>query len=174
MAKQYGIYFDAEKCVQCHACEVACKSYNNVEPGVAYRRVVTIWNGSYPNVSNKGYSLSCMHCGEPACEAVCPTGAIHKRAEDGVVVVDDSKCIGCHYCFFACPYGIPQYGSDGTMEKCNMCLDRVEAGQLPACVATCPADALQFGTMDELAKLAAEKTASKLAAAQDPALVLSK
>ena len=174
MAKQYGFYFEADKCVQCHACEVACKSFHELDLGVKWRRVIGIWGGQYPDVTFKGFSLACMHCGKPACEAVCPTGAIHKRAEDGIVVVDQSKCIGCHYCFFACPFGVPQYGDDGTMQKCNACIERLEEGKEPACVATCPADALHFGTLEELADLAREKAAEKLAASTQPSMLIGK
>jgi len=118
--------------------------------------------------------MACMHCGEPACVAVCPAGAITKRAEDGIVVVDQNKCIGCHYCFFACPFGVPQYGDDGTMQKCNLCLDRLAAGKEPACVATCPAGALHAGKLSDLAKIAQEKVAKKLAASTQPSVLISK
>jgi anaerobic dimethyl sulfoxide reductase subunit B (iron-sulfur subunit) len=172
--KQYGFYLEVDKCVQCHACEVACKGTNDVDLGVRWRRVVTIWGGSYPNVTNKSLSLACMHCGKPACEAVCPAEAIQKRAEDGIVVVDRSSCIGCHYCFFACPFGVPQYGEDGTMQKCNLCLERLEKGQDPACVMTCPAGALHFGTLEELAEISASRAAQKLAGATQPSLLIGK
>ena len=115
-----------------------------------------------------------MHCGEPACVAVCPAGAISKRAQDGIVVVDQNKCIGCHYCFFACPFGVPQYGSSGTMQKCNYCLDRTEKGQEPACVNSCPAQAIKAGTMDELAKYTQERMARKLAGSTQPSVLISR
>ena len=86
----------------------------------------------------------------PACIAACPTGAITKRAEDGIVVVDASVCNGCRECADACPYGAPQFGADGKMQKCNLCLDRLQAGKEPACVATCPGEALGCGPLDDL------------------------
>jgi anaerobic dimethyl sulfoxide reductase subunit B len=174
MAKQYGFYIESDRCAECHACEVACKSANNVELGVQFRRVVTVWGGQFPKVTNESISLSCMHCGSPACEAVCPTGAIKKRAEDGIVTVDQSKCIGCHACAVACPFGVPQYGKSGTMQKCNLCLDRLAAGKDPACVWTCPASAIHAGPMEEMAKLAQQKTAKQLIGATQPSVFISK
>jgi len=174
MAKQYGFWFEVDRCVECYACSVACKAEHNVDLGVFYRRVINVWGGSFPNVTMKTMSLGCMHCGEPACVAVCPAGAITKRAEDGIVVVDQNKCIGCHYCFFACPFGVPNYGDSGTMQKCNMCLERLEEGLKPKCSTTCPAGALHFGTLEELAKMAQEKAAKKLAASTSPSVIVSK
>ncbi len=114
-----------------------------------------------------------MHCGEPACAKVCPAGAITKRGEDGIVVVDKEKCIGCHYCFFACPFGVPQYTDEG-MDKCDCCIGNgVEPGDMPHCVATCPTQALQFGTMDELAEKVGDKKARQMAADAKPSVVVS-
>jgi len=174
MAKQYGFYLEIDKCAQCHACDVACKAANNVDLGASLRRVIAIWSGQFPNVTFETLSLSCMHCGDPACEAVCPTGAIKKRAEDGIVTVDRTKCIGCRYCFFACPFGVPQYGKDGTMQKCEFCLDRLAAGKEPACVWTCPSGALHAGTMEELSKLVQAKSAKRLAGATQPSVLITK
>lgn len=152
---QYGFDFEVERCVQCHACEIACKSLHQAEPGITWRRVVGVWNGNYPKTALKTLSLACAHCGEPACVAACPRGAITKRAVDGIVLVNKNKCIGCRTCFLACPFGVPQFGSDGKMQKCDLCADRLAQGKEPACVATCPADALHFGPLD---LLSAQKT----------------
>lgn len=180
---QRGFYLDVERCVGCQTCVVACKAWNGVEPkvtatpgteGPKWRRVVKIESGSYPNASITYLSMGCMHCGNAPCAAVCPAGAITKRAEDGIVVVDRNKCIGCHYCFFACPFGVPQYGADGTMQKCNMCLDRLAQGKQPACVAGCPAKALHAGTLEELAEMASKKAAQRLAGASQPSLLISR
>ena len=180
---QYAFYFDSSRCLQCFACEIACKSAHGLAPGVnaepgtqgpRWRRVVTIDPLSGGDTPVQYFSMSCMHCGKPACEAVCPTGAIHKREEDGIVVVDPSKCIGCHYCFFACPFGVPQYGDDGTMQKCNLCLERLEEGQQPACVEQCCGGAIHFGTLEELSKLIESETATQLAGSTHPAMLVGR
>jgi len=92
---------------------------------------------------------------------VCPTGAIYKREEDGIVDVHQELCVGCHSCALACPFGAPQYPDGGNMIKCHFCVDRVDHGMEPACVRVCPTRALNFGTMDNLSRQKAEK-ASKL------------
>jgi anaerobic dimethyl sulfoxide reductase subunit B (iron-sulfur subunit) len=162
MLNHYGIYIDVGRCVQCHACELACKVQNSIEPGVKWRMVFDAWEGRFPCVRNRSIPYACFHCAEPACEAACPTGAITKRSQDGIVVVTTDRCIGCRSCQLACPFGIPQFGRDGRMQKCNLCVDRIEQKREPACVATCPAEALLFGTLEELNRLPAEKTARKL------------
>ena len=159
--KQLGFYFDPGRCVQCHACEAACKSLHHHENGMGWRRVTSLWEGKYPQVINRTVSMACMQCGEPACVTVCPRSAIEKRAEDGVVVVHEKKCIGCHACLWVCPFGAPRFGSDGRMQKCDLCLELVEDGKEPACVATCPAEALHFGPLEEMAELAGKKAARK-------------
>lgn len=174
MTKQYGFWFEVGRCAECYACQVACKAEHNVDLGVMWRRVTNVWSGSFPNVTYKTISLACMHCASPACESVCPSGAIKKQADTGAVTVDSSKCIGCHYCFYACPFGVPAYGKDGTMQKCEMCVDRLEKGLQPKCSTTCPAGALHFGTMEDLAKQSQEKAAKQLAASTTPSVIVSK
>lgn len=170
---QLGFFIRTERCVQCHACEVACKSWNGIEPGVRWRRVLQDWGGAYPEVANRTLSIACMHCAKPACAEVCPAGAISKRAEDGVVIVDRNRCIGCRSCSQACPYGIPQYGKSGTMQKCDLCLERRMQGKEPACVATCPGEALRAGTVEELERMAAERSGARLGGDTLPALYIS-
>lgn len=116
--------------------------------------------------------MSCMHCGTPACKEVCPTNAISKRAEDGLVLVNPDLCIGCKMCLMACPFGIPQFGKNGKMQKCNFCLERLEEGLLPACVNVCPARALHAGPLEELSKLATGKTARHLIRSTDPSFFI--
>ncbi|RRD54145.1 4Fe-4S dicluster domain-containing protein, partial [Escherichia coli] len=91
------------------------------------------------------------HCADPACTKVCPTGAMHKRTQDGLVVVDEQICIGCRYCEMACPYGAPQYNSEKKhMTKCDGCYELIEQNKKPLCVSSCPLRALDFGPIDEL------------------------
>jgi DMSO reductase iron-sulfur subunit len=158
MAKQYGFYFDAERCVQCRTCEVACKSVRNIEPEIKWRRVIDIWDGVYPDDTRAYFSLACMHCGKPACIEVCPTGAISKRSEDGIVIVDRNKCNGCQDCLPACPYGVPQFGDNGIMQKCDFC---VQINMEPACAVSCPTEALSFGNLDKLLEMAKKRKATK-------------
>ena len=180
---QRGFFIDTTRCTGCFSCASACKNWNRLPPTVAdapgtqtpkWRRIVTVEAGAYPDASIVNVSLSCMHCEQHACVNVCPQGAITKRAEDGIVVVDESKCIGCHFCFHACPFGIPQFGAGGVMQKCQYCLDRVEQGLDPACVATCPAGALKAGTMEELASLVATRAAQRLVGSTQPSVVITK
>lgn len=169
---QKGFFIELDRCTGCRACQVACKTQNQVEVGPLWRRVTEIESGKYPSVAITNLSLSCMHCAKPACAAVCPTGAISKRSEDGIVVVDQTKCIGCRYCAFACPFGAPQFGSSGLMQKCDLCLERTAQGKDPACVATCTTKALHSGTMEELAKLSSDKTARSLVGATQPSVFI--
>ena len=154
MSTQYGFYFDQGRCIDCRTCELACKSTNNVEPGIKWRKVTETWDGTYPDISRTFFSLSCMHCENPACISACPEGAIIKRAEDGIVVVDNSKCNGCRECLPACPYGIPQFGKDGIMQKCDFCIGN---GGTPACTLSCPAEALYSGIVADLKEMAKQK-----------------
>lgn len=170
MAKQYGFIIDSERCVDCRACVTACKTGHNIELGIAWRQVTTTWNGSFPNPAFRSRSMACNHCADPACLKACPVNAISKRSEDGIVAVNTTKCIGCRACGDACPYHAPQYGADGHMQKCDLCLDRVSTGKQPACVSTCPACALTFGTMDELPRLAGKKTVRQLEGKTGPSI----
>ncbi len=165
MSMQYGFSFDKGKCVQCYGCEVACKIWRRGEKNVRWRRVSNIWHGLYPEVRNSSLSVSCMHCVDPECVKTCPVDAISKRAEDGIVVVDNDKCIGCKACLESCPFGAPQFGDDGKMQKCDMCLGQTDLSTTaPPCVATCPTKALVLCEMDEGEKLSAEQDVRKMLA----------
>ncbi|MFP3975208.1 MAG: 4Fe-4S dicluster domain-containing protein [Dehalococcoidia bacterium] len=170
MAKQYGFYFDTDRCVQCRTCEVACKSIHGNEPGLTRRKIADVWQGDFPNTTRPFFSLACMHCEKPACVEACPTGTISKRTEDGIVVVEGDRCDGCQVCFDACPYDVPRFDSDGLMQKCDFC---IESGIDPACAVHCPTDALCYGTMEELSRLAAEKGAQRLAGPTGPSIFVS-
>jgi anaerobic dimethyl sulfoxide reductase subunit B (iron-sulfur subunit) len=175
--KQYGFKFVVENCIQCHGCEVACKNWREVELGVKWRRVANIWEGAYPKVTCRSASVSCMHCVEPACMEACPEEAITKRTEDGIVGVNREKCIGCKACLDACPFGVPQFGEDETMQKCDMCVDdHTSDSEAPPCVATCPTEALTLVMMDAAEKQAAENAMMNLvdAATADVAAFSSK
>jgi anaerobic dimethyl sulfoxide reductase subunit B len=172
MGRQYGFYFDSDRCVQCHACEVACKSWNELELGVSWRRISESWAGKFPEVRNKTVSLSCMHCAKPACIEICPAKAISKRPEDGIVTVDQAKCTSCRSCAAACPFHAPQYGRKGRMQKCNFCVGRLEQGKQPSCVATCPGEALKCGPLDGLVA-SLGKPAEGLSGSTGPSFLIS-
>ncbi|QGZ99179.1 4Fe-4S dicluster domain-containing protein [Dehalobacter restrictus] len=139
------IFFSPEDCIQCHGCEVACKSWRNVELGVKWRRIERIWLGQYPEIKSTSASIACRHCDDPACMHACPAGSIEKEASKGVVLVNREKCTGCRVCLEACPYSVPQFGIDGRMQKCDLCFSEIEHSlSVPPCVATCPTNALRF------------------------------
>lgn len=157
MAKQLGFYVDLSACSGCKACQIACKDKNDLDDGRMWRRVVEVEGGEWfqqgeawiTNVFSYYITTACYHCEDAPCMNVCPAKAIDKR-EDGIVLIDEDKCIGCRYCEWACPYGAPQVNNSGVITKCDMCYDYVDAGQSPACVSVCPMRALHFGDMDEL------------------------
>jgi formate dehydrogenase iron-sulfur subunit len=114
---------DAERCIECNGCVTACKQEHEVPWGVNRRRVVTI-NDGVPG--EKSISVACMHCSDAPCMAVCPVDCFYKT-DEGVVLHDKDLCIGCGYCFYACPFGAPQFpqagafGLRGKMDKCTFC-----------------------------------------------------
>lgn len=164
MSTQYGFSFDSEKCIQCHGCQAACKSWREVEILVNWRRLENIWHGDYPNVTCFSASLACMHCADPPCVEACPEEAIEKRVEDGVVVVDRDKCTGCRACLEACPFDVPQFGRDDKMQKCDLCVNEIDLGRMeqPPCVETCPTGTLRVVRMSRPEKIAAEESMKKL------------
>jgi len=173
MGKQYGFYMRADRCVQCHACELACKSNNEIEQGLRWREVMDEWFGQFPDISNRSFSFACAHCERPACVEACPEGALSKRKEDGIVVVDPEKCIGCRDCGSACPFRVPRYGKSGLMQKCDLCLERLQQGREPACVETCPGEALKFGVMEDLIEESARNSAFRLSASTVPCVLVA-
>lgn len=173
---RYSILFDSTKCMGCRACQLACKRWyelpaeedtsltpdfsnpTDLRPTTWLFMKFNEFKGVEPKPMEWEFTRrSCMHCEEPACAYVCPTKAITKYPE-GPVVVDQSMCIGCRYCVEACPFDVMRYDArQGVVYKCTMCADRVQAGQQPACVKTCPGEALEFGERDKLLAKAKEK-----------------
>lgn len=150
---QKGFYYDMTACIGCKACQVACKDKNDLPLGILYRRVYTFEGGKYPKPWIINISLGCNHCAEARCVENCPTGAMQKRVEDGLVVVDQDLCIGCRYCMWSCPYNGPQYFEEkGVIGKCDGCVDLTSKGMNPVCVDACVMRALEYGDLDELRK----------------------
>ncbi len=197
---RYGMVVDLDRCQGCRGCVEACKVENNTAQGVFWMHVFRFEEGTYPDTKMSFLPRPCQHCHKAPCVKVCPTGARFKR-EDGLVLTDPDKCIGCRYCELACPYGVNyfnwrnpddgqyadiidwededvravtggllppyqnpdlagRYGEErrrtaggghekGVMEKCTFCVHRIEKGLQPACVTTCPVDAIQFGDIED-------------------------
>ena len=168
-----GMVIDLKTCVGCHSCTAACKSTNGTPPDIFFARVHEREVGEYPNARREFLPVLCNHCDEPPCVDVCPTGASYKRP-DGIVAVNGDVCIGCRSCATACPYEHRHYvppgllasgyfngdltlyekvkyrrWTEGTVIKCDFCMDRVDQGLKPACVDTCPAEARIFGDLSD-------------------------
>ncbi len=147
--KQHGFYFNADNCIACHACEAACSEKNDLPAHIAFRSVGYLEGGTFPATTRVNISMACNHCDDPVCLKGCPTLAYTKFAEYGAVLQDPDICFGCGYCTWVCPYNAPQLDTKaGHVSKCNMCVDRLEVGLKPACVAACLAGALDFGVIE--------------------------
>ncbi|MGD0827416.1 MAG: 4Fe-4S dicluster domain-containing protein [Desulfobaccales bacterium] len=164
-----AILIDTTKCIGCRACQVACKSWNDLKGGKAtfsetwsnprflssnqYTRIVF---REIPRSDGRlewhFISRRCMHCLDPACVSACPVAALVKLPS-GPVVYDDERCIGCRYCMLACPFQIPKFQWESPVplvRKCTFCADRQAMGLAPACTTTCPTGTLLFGERAEL------------------------
>jgi Fe-S-cluster-containing dehydrogenase component len=168
---RYGMVIDLRKCIGCDSCTMACKQYNATPQGVFFSKVLKREIGSFPSARMQFQPMLCMHCKDPQCVKVCPTGASSQR-KDGIVVIDKDKCMGCRYCVIACPYDARTYLHDikpyykgcdftpyekvglnkhqtGIVVKCDFCLERLLEEKEPICVQTCPAKARTFGDLDD-------------------------
>ena len=157
--KQRVFVFAPDRCFGCLGCTAACAATHETPAGLFWREVLKLppEDGDHRTVY---LSHACNHCEDSPCARACPTGALVKRSEDGVVLHRDWRCIGCRYCQMACPYDAIRYDvARGVVMKCNFCADRLDAGREPACVETCFAGALGqrvIDTDDEPAGLARE------------------
>jgi anaerobic dimethyl sulfoxide reductase subunit B len=150
---QIGFYFNQTRCTGCGACQVACKDWHDIPAGPEkWMRVLYTERGQFPDIYVSYLAAPCYHCFDPVCVPACPVGAIRKRAEDGIVVVDRDACLGTKECDAkcrrACPYKAPQFGPEpgAKMGKCDFCAARwSEESKLPVCVEACPTRALDGG-----------------------------
>lgn len=160
MVAQYGFYYNTDRCTGCKGCIAACRDKNDTFVGFKFRRVIDqaggTWtqldNGSWQheNVASYSISISCNHCAHPICVHNCPTHAMQKR-DDGIVFVDQERCIGCGTCAMSCPYHAPRMDTDKhVMGKCDFCRDLIDKGETPMCVASCQMRAIDFGEISEL------------------------
>ena len=186
LGKQKAVVVDSRRCIGCKGCQVACKAWNKlpaeqteVSGGeytnptyfspitwkIVHFKEIGDYDNNQPGTGGLKWRMladNCKHCLEPGCVSVCPSGALWKRS-DGPVLYDVDRCIGCGYCEMACPWGIPNFDEEiHSIRKCTMCFDRIDQGLEPACVATCPTDALQFMTLEEAQKVAREAEANGL------------
>ena len=162
----HAFHLDVDRCTGCFACAVACMDQNDLEIGsepTAWRQVFKVETGTAPEARLRYVSLACMHCEDAPCIMACPTGAIARESGTRVVKVSSDLCIGCHSCSIACPFGVPRFGKDGTMQKCDLCSVRLEHGLEPACVRICPTKALRQGDPNELSLAVEQKAAERLA-----------
>ncbi|HEX2767744.1 MAG TPA: 4Fe-4S dicluster domain-containing protein [Geobacteraceae bacterium] len=156
-----------ERCTGCRACQVACKNWNDLP---AQKTSFTGSFNSPTDLTSVNFnrinftevpsekdpirwlfvSQRCMHCTDAGCMKICSTPGALTRNKEGAVVTDQEKCAGCHLCIAGCPFNVPRYGKDGKLAKCTMCADRIPKGMAPACVHTCPPQALLFGERDEM------------------------
>lgn len=160
---QYAFYFDQSRCGACNCCTVACKDWNQLNPGLVNWRV----QFTYEIPDKKPYffplSMGCNHCENPACVAACAVKAIIKDVDSGAVHVDRDKCQGLRSCITACPYAKPQLADDKQepkrrsswlvthpMQKCDMCSERRARGEKPICVTSCIGRALDFGLVEDI------------------------
>lgn len=151
MMARYGMLINTKKCIGCYACRTACQRQNGLLPDEAFIRFEEREEGTYPNVAVEHVPLQCMHCEDAPCASVCPTGAAHMGA-NGIVSVDQGRCIGCLYCMAACPYQVRSRNSQtGAVDKCRFCtVSSHENGtKMCSCVDACLTDARIFGDLDD-------------------------
>ena len=167
---RYGMLIDTKNCIGCYACRTACQRQNGLEAEVDYIRYEERETGTLPNVAYEAVPLQCMHCEDAPCVSVCPTGA-SSIDENGIVTVDENKCIGCKYCMTACPYQVRVHNEKtGAVEKCKFCHHWVyEHPETPSntCVTACVTGCRIFGDLDdpqsELSRAIVERNALPVA-----------
>ncbi len=158
---RWGFVIEVKRCIDCKACMVACTVENVVPPGSHRNWIGRIGpTGEFPDLGLKFEPGNCMHCENPPCMRVCPTGATYQR-EDGLVLVDHDKCIGCRYCMQACPYDARYLHPEGYVDKCTFCMHRLDHGQPPACVETCIGGSRHFGDLSDPASPASKMIAER-------------
>jgi len=162
MTNQYHMFFDAGRCIGCFGCEVHCKLEHDVPVGPRLCRMIQVGPRVVAGkLQTDWVYMSCFHCEDAPCMAVCPTGAMRKRA-DGIVWIDEPACIGCKACLHACPWGAVQFNPrNNKVIKCDYCKDRVDRGLWPACATKCSTKALFFGTLNEWTTMQRERHARR-------------
>ena len=159
-----SLLVDMDLCYGCFSCEVGCKQEHGLPSGANF---ITVHQVGPTRIGGKlkmdFVPMACKHCGKPACVEACPEDAIYKRS-DGIVLINDEKCTGCQICMEACPFGAPQFVTEkNIVQKCDLCVDRTDRGQVPACVHHCPTEALIFGNPNNLSERIQKRRAESMA-----------
>lgn len=163
--KQLGLMIDLDRCIGCKTCIVACRNNKGLVDHVGavpgemphYLRVESSREGVFPRVGATSWVVPCQHCKNPKCVKACPTGAIAKDEQTGIVRIDRDVCTGSAKCIDECPYNVIQFNKQGNYaHKCDLCYERVVFGDLPVCAEVCLTDAITFGELDELKARAKE------------------
>lgn len=154
---RYCLVINCDNCIGCRSCEVACKNENDIALGEYWNKIFEVGpTGTFPNIEQYYLPVQCQQCENPSCVHVCPTGASYVN-EEGVVLVDKSKCIGCKYCMMACPYGVRAWNKEErVVEKCTLCQHR----DTPKCVGVCPGRCRIYGDLDDPTSDAAKAVAA--------------
>ena len=158
---KYHLYFDTAKCSACGACALACMDQNDIDASCGHQPFRHTYTQEGVHGDLHFFSTACMHCEDAPCVMGCPVGCLYKDEETSFTLYDNTNCIGCHSCAMACPYGVPTFGDDGKMRKCDACIERQKAGLLPACVKVCPTGALTLLTEEEYLERQAAEQAKK-------------
>lgn len=171
--QQYAFEVDLDGCSGCKACVTACHNLNGLDDGETWRAVGLLHGGSAAAPVQQTVTTACHHCVDPACMTGCPVGAYEKHPVTGIVKHLDDQCIGCQYCTFTCPYEVPQYNAKlGIVRKCDMCSDRLAAGEAPACVQACPNQAIAITVIDHRQALEDAQGDAFLPGAPSPAITV--
>ena len=147
--RRFGMSVDRVACVGCSACVIACQDENDVPVGFARRWVKEVVQGRFPNLTADIWSDCCQHCDDAPCVSSCPTGASFVHDATGTTQVDKDKCTGCKACVASCPYDARYVHPKGYIDKCTLCIHRLEAGQKTACEVVCPTTAIIVGDLDD-------------------------
>jgi formate dehydrogenase iron-sulfur subunit len=171
--EQYAFEVDLDRCSGCKACVVACHTLNGLDESETWRDVGLMIGGSTSAPAMQHVTTACHHCLEPACMIACPVNAYEKDAVTGIVKHLDDQCFGCQYCTLACPYEVPKYHAGlGIVRKCDMCSSRLAVGEAPACVQSCPHEAIVIRTVSRQQVVEDAETTAFLPATPDPQITL--
>ena len=162
---EYYLYQDVQNCIGCQSCQVACKFNKSLAVGPTPCQVVPIPPRMVDGLPKAAFIfMPCFHCEKPWCVSACPSGAMQKRASDGIVFVDPALCVGCKSCISACPWGAPQWDpAAGRAVKCDYCKDRLDEGLKPACVTVCTSHCLHFDEANKVSDPRRERYAHAMA-----------